>query len=549
MTRPHPWEALYPHGLAWDAPLRIGTVSGLLADAVAAGGGRPAISFAGRTLSYDELDRRVGRVARGLHRAAVRAGEPVALLLRNGPAHPIAFLAVLRLGAVVVHLSPLDPVRAVRRKIADSGAGTLIGSNLVSILPVAREAGAGRLILVDEAAWEAGAPTGEWPSEALRFEDLDGPPVGWPAVDPEVPALLQYTGGTTGQPRAAVLSHANLTSAVSIYAVWNAGVGRGFRPGDRVLCVLPLFHIYALTAVLLRALAGGVEVVLHRRFDAGAVLDAIEHGRCTHLNGVPTMWIGLVDAPGVATRDLSSLRVASSGGAGLPPEVAARFHALTGLWLGGGWGMTETSPAGTNLLPDRPGIAGEIGVPLPGVCLEVVSADDPRRVLPAGEVGELRVRGPNVTRGYWGRPDETAAAFVDGWLLTGDLGRMEPDGRFVLVDRKKDMILSGGFNVYPRVIEDAIHEHPDVVEAAVIGVPDARRGQAARAYVVLRDGAPGLTLAALRDFLSTRLGRHELPTGLDVRAELPRTPVGKLAKRVLMDEAAADAAVGRMEWT
>ena len=198
--------------------------------------------------------------------------------------------------------------------------------------------------------------------------------------------------------------------------------------------------------------------------------------------------------------------------------------------------MTETSPAGTNLPLDRAPGPGDIGLPLPGIEMDVVALDDPARVLPPGEVGEVRIRGPNVTPGYWRRPEETAEAFVDGWFLTGDIGHMAPDGMFTLVDRKKDMIISGGFNVYPRAIEDAIHEHPGVREAAVIGVPDPYRGQAAKAYVVLRDGAAPLTLEELREFLSDTLGRHERPAALELRDPLPHTPVGKLAKRELIVE-------------
>ncbi len=496
-------------------------------------GARPAITFRDRTMTYAALGARVERLARGLHGMGVRAGDAVALLLPNSPAHPVAFFAALRLGARVVHLSPLDPARAVARKLADSGAGTLITTNLPGVLPQALAADGVRLVVADDGEWGPSPDAAPMPGGVLALSALDGPAVAWPDADPDEVALLQYTGGTTGQPRAAQLTHANLTAAVAIYDAWNNGQGRRFRPGDRMLCVLPLFHIYALTAVLLRAVANGVEMVLHGRFDRDAVLDAIERGRCTHLNGVPTMWIALTGAPGIERRDLSSLRVVSSGGAALPHEVGERFHALTGLRLGGGWGMTETSPAGTNLLPDRAAMPGEIGVPLPGVELEVVALDDTGRRVPDGEVGELRVRGPNVTRGYWNRAEENAAAFVDGWFLTGDVGRMEPDGRFVLVDRKKDMIISGGFNVYPRAIEDAIHEHPDVREAAVIGVADAYRGQAAKAFVVMRDGTEALTLEALRAFLAERLGRHELPALLEVRESLPHTPVGKLAKREL----------------
>ncbi len=539
MTRPHPWEAIYPPGLDWGAPLPSGALPELLDDAAARYGDRPAIEFRGRRVSYVALRDRADRLARGLHATGVRPGDAVALLLPNSPAHPLAFFATLRLGARVVHLTPLDPPRAVARKLDDSGARTLITTNLPGVLPqaLAVRDSLDRLIVADDADWGPGGGAEPMPPGALDMNALDGPPLAWPEIDPHAAAVLQYTGGTTGQPRAAQLTHANLTSAVAIYNAWYRGIGRDVGGPDRVLCVLPLFHIYALTAVMLRAIAGGMELVLHPRFQVDAVLDAIERGRCTHVPGVPTMWIALVNHPGVAGRDLSSLRSASSGGAALPHEIAIRFRALTGgLRLGGGWGMTETAPAGTNLLPGQDQEPGEIGVPLPGIELQVVSLDDPRRALPPGEVGEVRVRGPNVTPGYWRRPEENASAFVDGWFLTGDVGLMRPDGRFVLVDRKKDMIISGGFNVYPRAVEDAIHEHPDVREAAVIGVPDPYRGQAAKAFVTMRDGCPPLTLDALRAFLSERLGRHELPAALEVRDQLPHTPVGKLAKRELMQQ-------------
>ena len=394
-----------------------------------------------------------------------------------------------------------------------------------------------RLIVAADAEW--GGPGGSGvPEGAIDFTGLDGPAITAPPLGPADLALLQYTGGTTGPPRAAMLSHGNLTSAVSIYNAWNRGIGRPIGPGSRLMCVLPLFHIYALTAVMLRCFQNGALLLLRQRFDADAALDDIERGGCTHFAGVPTMWIALVNHPRIGTADLSSLLVCSSGGAALPPDILSRFGALTGLPLGGGWGMTETSPAGTNLVPGRTPGAGEIGVPLPGVDMDIVALDDPDRVLPPGETGELRVRGPNVTAGYWQRADENAGAFRDGWFLTGDIGHMSADGVFTIVDRKKDMLISSGFNVYPRTIEDAIHEHPDVQEAAVIGVPDDYRGQAAKAFVSMRAGAPALTLEALRAFLADKLGRHEMPSALEVRDELPHTSVGKLAKRELMAEIA-----------
>jgi len=540
MARPHPWEALYPDGVRWDTPIEVGTLPALLDRTVAHFAGRPALEFRGQRISFTELRERVDRLARGLTALGLLPGDAVGLLLTNSPAHIISFFAVLRIGGQVVHLSPLDPVRAVERKLIDSGAQTLIAGNLPILLPqalAARAAGViSKLIVAEDSDWGPGGFDAPVPPGARSLRDLDGPEVAWPAIEPPDVALLQYTGGTTGAPRAAMLTHANLTAAVAIYDAWTAGTSRAHVEGDRVLCVLPLFHIYALTAVMLRALSNGVELMLRARFDIEQTLTDIETGRCTHFPGVPTMWIALANHPGAASRDLSSLKVTSSGGAALPPDVGARVEAITRVPLGGGWGMTETSPAGTHLMPDRPQGPGDIGVPLPGIEMDVVALDDPSRVLPPGETGEIRIRGPNVTPGYWRRPEETAEAFVDRWFLTGDIGRMAPDGMFTLVDRKKDMIISSGFNVYPRSIEDAIHEHPHVREAAVIGVPDPYRGQAAKAYVTLRDGAPELTLDALREFLADKLGRHELPTALEVREQLPHTPVGKLAKRDLIAE-------------
>jgi long-chain acyl-CoA synthetase len=248
------------------------------------------------------------------------------------------------------------------------------------------------------------------------------------------------------------------------------------------------------------------------------------------------MWIALINHPGIEARDFSSLRIVGSGGAPLPIEVADRVKRVVGLPLPSGWGMTETSPAGTNLPQRGPYKPGSIGLPLPGITMDVVALDDPRRVLPAGETGEIRVKGPNVTKGYWNRPAETEAAYADGFLLTGDIGRMDEDGFFYIVDRKKDMILSGGFNVYPRAIEEAIYEHPDVEEAIVAGVPDGYRGEAAKAYVKLKSGAAPLTLDALRAFLADKLGRHEMPAALEIRESLPRTSVGKLSKKELVEE-------------
>jgi long-chain acyl-CoA synthetase len=365
-----------------------------------------------------------------------------------------------------------------------------------------------------------------------------------PAHDPERLALIQYTGGTTGLPKGAMLTHANIAAAQTAYTLWARAEDLA-RPGqERVLLVLPLFHIYAISSVMLRAVSDGQTLVIHTRFDPKAALQEIERG-VTVFPGVPTMWIAICALPDFGTRDVSRLRHAASGGAPLPVEVQRKLKAMARVDLVGGWGMSETAPAGTNIPKGRPDKPGTIGLPLPGIYMDVVAADDPTRSLPAGEVGEIRILGANVTRGYLNREDETRASFADGGFLTGDIGTMDADGFFFIVDRKKDLIISGGYNVYPQMVEQAIYEHADVEEVLVIGVADPYRGESAKAFVKLRSGAAPLTLDALREFLKSRLGPHEMPRALELRDALPRTPVGKLSKLELKREEAERAQPAR----
>jgi long-chain acyl-CoA synthetase len=338
-----------------------------------------------------------------------------------------------------------------------------------------------------------------------------------------------------------MLTHSNLTASVASYDAWYDALYPDAKGVERVLCVLPLFHIYALSAVFLLAIRRRCEIVLHMRVDATRVLEDIVRLKITSFPGVPTMWIAIANHPDLMTYDLRAMSRCSSGGAPLPVEVGHRLEALTGHRLAGGWGMTETAPAGTNLLPFGVPKPGSIGLPLPGIELRVVALDDPLRVLGAGETGELAIRGKNDTAGYRNRPEATDAAFAEGWFLTGDIGYMAPDGYFYIHDRKTDMILSGGFNVYPQVIEQAIYEHPGVAECTVIGIADAYRGEAAKAFVVLKPGAEAFTLEALNGFLAERLGPQERPAALEFRESLPKTSVGKLSRKELRDEERARA--------
>ena len=555
----HPGEQFYPQGVRWDDAIARGTLPDLLSTASAEYGARPALEFRDRPISYSELEALVETAASAFLRAGYGKDTSVALFLGNSPDHPVNFFGALKAGARIVHLSPLDGEIALSHKLSDSGARILVTSNLSALLPTALKfldkGLLDRLIVCEDDHWgKVGTPQTALPDNPKiitynKFTDGAAKPTAWPAMSADDVALLQYTGGTTGLPKGAMLSHGNLTSAVSVYDVWGkpARAERN-NPVERVICVLPLFHIYALTVVLLSSIRRGHLISLHQRFDVEAVMRDIEVKRATAFPGVPTMWIAIAALPDLDKRDLSSLVSVGSGGAPLPVEVAKILERRVGMKLKSGWGMTETCSPGTAHPKEGPDKPGSIGLMLPGIEMDVVSLDDPRQVMPVGEVGEIRIRGPNVTKGYWNRPEETAEAFVGDRFLTGDIGYMDGDGYFYLVDRKKDMIISGGFNVYPQMIEQAIYTHPGVQEVIVIGIPDDYRGEAAKAFIKLRADAKPFALEELRSFLTGKIGKHELPVAVDFVEELPRTPVGKLSRHELrLQQPSPQAATGKKD--
>ena len=539
----YPGEKFYPQGVHWDDPISRGTLPDLLASAAAEYGARPALEFRDKPISYAELEAMAETAASAFLRAGYGKEKSVALFLGNTPDHPVNFFGALKAGARVVHLSPLDGEIALSHKLSDSGARVLVTSNLSVLLPTALKfldkGLLDRLIVCEDDHWgSVGTPQTALPDNPAvityrKFIDGATKPAQWPAVSADDVALLQYTGGTTGLPKGAMLSHGNLTSAVSIYDVWGKPAQIERNAIERVICVLPLFHIFALTVVLLSSIRRGHLTSLHQRFDLEAVMRDIEVKRATVFPGVPTMWIAIASLPDLDKRDLSSLVTCGSGGAPLPVEVAKIFERKVGVKLRSGWGMTETCSPGTGHPKEGPDKPGSIGLMLPGVEMDVVSLEDPKQAMPTGEVGEIRIRGPNVTKGYWNRPKETAEAFVGDRFLTGDIGYMDADGYFFLVDRKKDMIISGGFNVYPQMIEQAIYTHPAVQEVIVIGIPDDYRGEAAKAFIKLRADAKPFTLDELKAHLAGKLGKHEIPAALDFVDELPRTSVGKLSRHEL----------------
>jgi long-chain acyl-CoA synthetase len=465
---------------------------------------------------------------------------------------------VLKAGGAVVNYSPLDALPTLQRKVEDSETDILVSLDVASLYPQAEKLLAStrlKTLIVGEFAEMTPAPEAvkaqmtaagmladiKHDERHVAFRDLidndsryQAHPLG--ALTEEL-AVIQYTGGTTGSPKGAMLTHANLTAACSLYTEVLGGGEDGLRVGEeRVLCILPLFHIYSLTVVMLLGFRLGAELVLHPRFDPAAAVKDIVEKKITVYMGVPTMHVAILSVPGIEKMDFSSLRSCGSGGAPLPVAVQERFERIVGRQINEGWGMTETSPVGT--FNPRNGVRrrGSCGLPYPGTEMKFMDVADPEREVELGERGEICVKGPNVMRAYWKKPEATANAMTeDGFFRTGDVGYMDEDGYVYIVDRTKDMLLCGGFNVYPRNIEEAIYQHPSVDEVSVIGIPDDYRGETPKAFVKLKAGAPTPSFEAMKAFLKERLGKHEMIGALEIRDELPKTPVGKISKKDLRE--------------
>nr|WP_217345563.1 long-chain fatty acid--CoA ligase [Noviherbaspirillum sp. L7-7A]MBV0879860.1 long-chain fatty acid--CoA ligase [Noviherbaspirillum sp. L7-7A] len=558
----HPWIKSYPPGVQWDAPLPAMPVQQILDDAAARWPEHTALEFMGRKTSYRELQELTGRAAAGFQKLGVKPGVHVGLFLPNTPHYVIAFFGVLKAGGTVVNYSPLDAAKVLEHKVEDSRSDIMVTLDLAALYPQMRglmgKSRLKKLVVgsLDEMSAhpqavrahlqgagmlaEVEANDMQMPFSALLDNDGRFERHAMPADLHDAVAVLQYTGGTTGLPKGAMLTHANLSSAVAQIMAIVSGEPRVLEEGkERVLAVLPLFHIYALTVDMLFGLRLGAEIVLHTRFDADAVLKDLAAKKITVFPGVPTMYTAILNHPDAGKYDLSALKFCGSGGAPLPVEVNQRFQQATGCSLLEGWGMTETSPTGTFTPAHAPQRAGSCGLPTVGVTMKFISVDDPEQTVAQGERGELCIKGPNVMKGYWNKPEATAESMTsDGFFRTGDVGYMDQDGYVYIVDRTKDMILCSGYNVYPRVVEEAIYEHPSVSEVSVIGVPDAYRGQSPKAFVTLKQGAEGFSLEALQAFLKSRLGKHEMVQALEIREALPKTPVGKLSKKELYAEEA-----------
>jgi long-chain acyl-CoA synthetase len=556
-----PWLAAYPPDVPADHNFPQVPLTRLLDDAADAFPGTIALStFAlssvGNRMSYRALRDAVDRLAGGLAGIGVRPGHRVALVLPNCPQHVIAFFAVLRLGATVVQCNPVASAEELRAQFVDSGSTVVICVDRVaetvlrvrpdcevqtvvvtSLVDALSPAARGRLqVPLPKVRARRAKLVAEVPDHpaVVRFRTLVriGKPAPQAAVDPANDvAVLQYTGGTTGEPKAAMLSHANLVANSYQMRLWMPDA----MPGREVtLAVLPLFHVYGLTMCMLTTILLAGRLVLVPRFDLDAVFAVIDEERPTMFPGVPPIYQAIVDSPRIRRHDLKSIRVCVSGAMKLPRDTQERFERTTGGRLVEGYGMTEASPA-THCAPlVGPRKVGAVGLPLTSTLARIVDPDDPSVLMPVGETGELAVKGPQVFLGYWGRAADTSVLTADGWLLTGDLAFMDTEGWFTVVDRKKDLIIAGGFNIYPTEVEAVILTLPGVTDCCVIGLPDRYRGETVKAYVVAPGGA--VTEDQVLAHCAASLTAYKVPKFVEFRATLPHTVVGKALRRALLAE-------------
>jgi long-chain acyl-CoA synthetase len=557
-TALRPWVDHYPEGITWDVPVDTTPVFEQVLEACAKHPENDALDFLGKKTKFGELSKAIIAFAGALQsQYKVKKGSRVALLLPNTPFYVVAYYGVLRAGGTVVNCNPLYTVHELSHIVSNAGADVMVTLDLKQLFDKAEalvEAGHVKSLIVchfpdalpgvksllyrvakgkDLTKLKDSRIAGK----ITRYEDMlkrnDTP--GQVTIDAKTDvAVQQYTGGTTGLPKGAMLSHANIAANMSQIDAWGCGL---FYPPSRVVAVLPFFHIFAMTVCMNVPLCNGAQVVMLPRFELKALLDLLTRTGANILPAVPTLIAALAKAGAKAAPHLTSLEVCISGGAPLPNETRAEWAKHSKALLAEGYGLTEASPVVCCAALRVPSKPMSIGQPLPATDLRFIDIET-GEVAKLGERGELQVKGPQVMLGYYNNEQATKDAFMDGWLRTGDVGVMDADGYVFIVDRIKDLIISSGFNVYPRTIEEALAEHPAVDENNVIGVPDEHRGEAPVAYVKLHAGAT-TTEAELKKFLSAKLNKIEMPKEIIFKDQLPKTLIGKLSKKELREEYAA----------
>ena len=506
---------------------------------------RPATAFFGKHLTFREVKEQADKFATALSRLGIRQGDRVGIMLPNCPQYIVATFALLRLGVTVVNVNPIYTPREVLVVAKDSEMCALLTLGVLApvVLSVSEQTAIKGIIITSLEEYSAAATPTPALAGTLRMADLlDG------VDEPDLPhveintdedvAVLQYTGGTTGVPKGAMLTHANIFANVVQTELWG---NRDTRKGeDRYLLVIPFFHIYGFTVGMIEGVWRGVQQIMIPKYDVEVVLTAIRDYCPTYFPAVPTIYISLLNHPKAKEYGIDKVRAFNSGSAPLPLEVIDQFERMTGGTLNEGYGLSEASPV-THSTPSlgrrKP---GSIGLPLSDTDMKIVDLETGLSEVPVGEEGELCIAGPQIMKGYLNKPEETAIALRADeagrrWLYTGDVARMDEDGYTYIVQRKKDMIIVSGFNVYPSEVEGVLYTHEAVMEAAVIGVPDSYRGEAVKAFVVLKAGATA-TLEELTAHCETGLAEFKVPRHLEFRTSLPKTAVGKILHRVLREE-------------
>ncbi len=549
MTNEYAWLRHYPEGIDWHQEVPVGTLPSLLDHTESRFPDNIALDFKGKLYSYKELGEKVRRFAHGLQKLGVVKGTKVGLFLPNCPQFVIAYYGILKAGGIVVNYNPLYSKTELAHQIEDSETEIMVTldisllypklkpfigqhqlrhvivGDLMSVLPFAKSTLYRLLKASDRSVIAQDAHHSNF------VEVMDTTPISnAPEIDAtEDIAVLQYTGGTTGTPKGVMLTHANLTANTHMCASWFVKA----VPGEEtIMGVLPFFHVFAMTVIMNFGISIGARIMMHPRFEMKPLLADITKKKPSLMPGVPTMFTAICNEPDIKKYDLTSLQMCISGGAGLPTEIKQRFERVTGCKLVEGYGLSESSPVVSCNPLYAENKAGSIGIPFPNTILEIVDKDDGERLLPQGEAGEICIRGSQVMRGYWKNEEETASTIKHGRLYTGDIGYMDEQGYFFIVDRKKEMILSGGYNIYPRHIEEVLYTHEDVLECAVIGIPEELRGEVPKAFIVLKDGKDPDEVA-MRAFLKDSLSAYAVPAEIAFIDELPKSMIGKILKKEL----------------
>lgn len=493
----------------------------------------PALSFMGHEITYAGLQSQVEELAAALEGLGVKKGDRVAIHLPNCPQFPIAFYAALSLGAIAIPCNPMYVARELTHQLNDSETETII--TLTSFYKMIKElqpkTTLKNIIAVNLEGDSVKIETGDY-SFASLMKEYGGKQAQPVEVLPEDRAAFMYTGGATGVSKGAILQHRHLLANALQLKAWAPDLKNG---EEIFLSVLPLYHSYGLTLALNLPVLTGNKMVLLPRFELRSVLQTIDREKPTRFPGVPTMYVAINNAPDLHEYDLSSIKVCNSGAAPLPVKVQEVFEKITGGKLTEGYGLSEASPVTHSNPIYGKNVPGSIGLPIPDTEMKIVDIETGDTELPIGESGELCVRGPQVMEGYLNMPEETAQSLRDGWLYTGDIAKVDEEGYTYIVDRKKDMVIAGGYNIFPRDIEEVLYTHPKIKEAAVAGISDPYRGETLKAYVVLKEGET-LTEEEVIEFCKENLAAYKVPKLVEFRTELPKTMVGKILRRALREE-------------